>query len=70
MQLSWKGDILKDNLRPGLTSSLIFKGILALNRQLVGFLASSGLQIPWPEEASMKIVILNTVHVLPSGMLP
>lgn len=62
--------MLKNNLSSRLTSCLIFKGILAPNRQLVGFLASLGLQIPWPEEANTPIVIFNVVHVLRSGMPP
>lgn len=33
--------------------------MLVSNKELVGFLASLGLQIPWPEEASMPIMLLN-----------
>lgn len=58
-ELSWEGDRLKSSLGPGLNSSLIFKGILVPNKQLVGLPASLGLQMPWPEEASMPVLLLN-----------
>lgn len=49
---------LKSNLKPRLNSSLIFFFfILMPNKELVGFLASLSLQIPWPEEVSMPIML-------------
>lgn len=53
------GKRLKSHFQLGLNSSLIFKGMLVPNKELVGFLASLGLQIPWPEEASIPIMLLN-----------
>lgn len=62
--------MLKNNLRSGITSGLIFKGILEPNKQQVELFASLDFQIPWPEEANTLIVVLNAVHVRCSGMPP
>lgn len=67
-ELSWEGDVLKNNLRSGIMSRLVFKGILEPNKQLVGLFASLDLQTPWPEEANALMVTLNVARVRCSGM--